>query len=127
MFQCWASTITRYPKHVAKIPQVAHNNIKGFFKNLKSKEYKERGAFMNLAKVSANGQITVPLEIRRKLNIKEGDKIIFLEKPNGEIVLQNSSVFAIRQAQSKLSDIQLSEDEILQDIMGIRYSGEKQL
>lgn len=82
---------------------------------------------MNLAKVSANGQITVPLEIRRKLNIKEGDKIIFLEKPNGEIVLQNSSVFAIRQAQSKLSDIQLSEDEILQDIMGIRYSGEKQL
>lgn len=82
---------------------------------------------MNLAKVSANGQITVPVEIRRKLNIKEGDKIIFLEKPNGEIVLQNSSVFAIRQAQSKLSDIQLSEDEILQDIMGIRYSGEKQL
>lgn len=61
---------------------------------------------------------------RRKLNIKEGDKIIFLEKPNGEIVLQNSSVIAIQQAQSKLDDIQLSEDEILQDVMDIRY-GEK--
>ncbi|MDO9535561.1 MAG: AbrB/MazE/SpoVT family DNA-binding domain-containing protein [Bacillota bacterium] len=81
---------------------------------------------MNLAKVSSNGQITVPVDIRRKLNIKEGDKIIFLEKPNGEIVLQNSSVIAIQQAQSKLDDIQLSEDEILQDIMDIRYSEKKQ-
>ena len=33
---------------------------------------------MNMAKVSANGQVTVPVEIRRKLNLKEGDKIIFL-------------------------------------------------
>lgn len=82
---------------------------------------------MNLAKVSSNGQITVPVEIRRKLNIREGDKIIFLEKPNGEIVLQNSSVIAIRQAQSKLSDIQLSEDEILQDVIDIRFGMEKQL
>lgn len=82
---------------------------------------------MNLAKVSPNGQITVPVEIRRKLNIKEGDKIIFLEKPNGEIVLQNSSVIAIWQAQGKLGDIQLSEDEILQDVMDIRYGKEKQL
>lgn len=82
---------------------------------------------MNLAKVSSNGQITVPVEIRRKLNIKEGDKIIFLEKPNGEIVLQNSSAIAIRQAQGKLGDIQLSEDEILQDVMDIRYGKEKKL
>jgi antitoxin PrlF len=76
---------------------------------------------MNLAKVSSNGQITVPVEIRRKLNIKEGDKIIFLEKPGGEIVLQNSSVFAIRQAQSELNGTKRSEDEILQDVMEIRY------
>lgn len=82
---------------------------------------------MNLAKVSSNGQITVPVEIRRKLNIKEGDKIIFLEKPNGEIVLQNSSAIAIRQAQGKLGDIQLSEDEILQDVMDIRYGKDKKL
>lgn len=56
-----------------------------------------------------------------KLNIKEGDKIIFLEKPNGEIVLQSTSAIAIRQAQSKFGDIQLSENEILQEVMDIRY------
>lgn len=80
---------------------------------------------MNLAKVSSNGQITVPVEIRRKLNIKEGDKIIFLEKSSGEIFLQNSSLFAIKQAQSKLSDIDQSEDEVLQDVMKVRYSKRK--
>lgn len=80
---------------------------------------------MNLAKVSSNGQITVPVEIRRKLKIKEGDKLMFLEKPNGEIVLQNSSLIVIRQAQSKLSDVQISEDEILQEVLDIRYGKEK--
>jgi antitoxin PrlF len=80
-----------------------------------------RNILMNLAKVSPNGQITVPIEIRRKLKIKEGDKIIFLERPSGEIVLQNSSVFALRQAQTKLSGIETSENKLLQDVMDIRY------
>ena len=35
---------------------------------------------MNLAKISANGQITVPVEIRRQLGLKSGDKILFLQK-----------------------------------------------
>jgi hypothetical protein len=42
--------------------------------------------------------------------------------PNGEIALQNSSVIAVRQAQGKLGDLQLSESEILQDVMDIHYS-----
>lgn len=82
---------------------------------------------MNLAKVSPNGQITVPIEIRRKLKIKDGDKVIFLEKTNGEIVLQNSSIIAIREAQSGVGNIQISEDEILQDVMDIRYGKGKEL
>lgn len=32
---------------------------------------------MNLARISANGQITVPVEIRRKLNLRAGDKHFF--------------------------------------------------
>lgn len=81
--------------------------------------------FMDLAKVSSNGQITVPIGVRRKLNIKEGDKIVFWEKANGEIVLQNSSALAICQVQEKLSDIQISEEAILQDVMDIRYGKRK--
>ena len=77
---------------------------------------------MNLARVSSNGQVTVPVEIRRKLNIKEGDKILFFENAKGEIVLQNSSRVAIREAQAALRDVPAPEEEILQDIMELRYS-----
>ena len=40
---------------------------------------------MNLAKISSNGQITVPAEIRRLLGLKSGDKILFLQKQNGSL------------------------------------------
>jgi AbrB family looped-hinge helix DNA binding protein len=82
---------------------------------------------MNLARVSSNGQVTVPVEIRRKLNIKEGDKILFFENAKGEIVLQNSSRVAIREAQAALRDVSSSEEEILQDIMELRYSKKEQI
>ena len=82
---------------------------------------------MNLARVSSNGQVTVPVEIRRKLNIKEGDKILFLENAKGEIVLQNSSRVAIHEAQAALGDVSSSEKEILQDIMELRYSKKEQI
>ena len=55
---------------------------------------------MNRAKISSNGQITVPVEIRRRLGLKAGDKILFLQNKNGEIVLSNASAQAIRKAQA---------------------------
>ncbi|MDR1803614.1 MAG: type II toxin-antitoxin system PrlF family antitoxin [Treponema sp.] len=61
---------------------------------LRYHQYKESQEFlrkdMNLAKVSANGQVTVTVEIRRKLNLKEGDKIVFFERSNGEVVINNA-------------------------------------
>ena len=62
---------------------------------------------MNLAKVFSNGQITVPAEIRRMLNLKEGDKILFLEREDGEIVIDNASVSTkIRTKAGSESDLQ---------------------
>ena len=58
---------------------------------------------MNLAKISANGQITVPVEIRRRLGLKPGDKILFLQNQDGEIVLSNASAAAVRKAQLAFS------------------------
>ena len=60
---------------------------------------------MNLAKISSNGQITVPVEIRRQLGLKSGDKILFLQKPDGEIVISNASAQAIRKAQAAFSGV----------------------
>ena len=75
---------------------------------------------MNIAKISSTGQLTLPVEIRRKLAIKDGDKIMFFEK-NGEIILSNSSLLAIREAQAALVDIDVSEDDALLDVMELRY------
>ncbi len=55
---------------------------------------------MELAKVSANGQITVPVEIRRQLGLHSGDKILFYQNNEGDIVLKNASISAIREAQT---------------------------
>jgi len=76
---------------------------------------------MNLARVSANGQITVPVEIRRALKLKEGDKVLFLQKENGEIIVNNTSLVAIGEAQQAVAGSAYSEDEILADVMKLRY------
>ena len=76
---------------------------------------------MNLAKVSANGQITVPVEIRRALRLREGDKVLFYQKENGEITVNNTSLIAIAEAQESVAGSNYSEDEILTDVMQLRY------
>ncbi len=55
---------------------------------------------MELAKVTTRGQITIPKEMRKKLNLKEGDKVVFIEE-NGKIIIENSAVFALRQIQNE--------------------------
>ena len=86
---------------------------------------------MNLAKVSANGQVTVPVEIRRKLDLKEGDKILFYERRDGEIVINNASATAIIKAQKAFNgaarDFGISSEEEVQYLVDeVRY-GEKHI
>ncbi len=56
---------------------------------------------MNLAKISANGQLTLPVEIRRLLGVEAGDKVLFYEKENGEIVVSSASAQNVRKAQNE--------------------------
>jgi antitoxin PrlF len=53
---------------------------------------------MELAKVTVRGQITIPKEIRKKLNIKDGDKVVFLEE-DGKVIMENSAMLALREVQ----------------------------
>ena len=54
---------------------------------------------VNLAKLTAAGQITVPVEVRQILNLKTGDKILFIQNEKGEVVINNASVDAVRKVQ----------------------------
>ena len=84
---------------------------------------------MNLAKISANGQITVPVEIRRLLGLKSGDKILVLQKRDGEIVISNASSKAIRKAQAAFAgaaeDMGVSDEDDVQALVDeMRYGKE---
>ena len=57
---------------------------------------------MELAKLSTNGQVTIPIEIRKKLGLKGGDKVLFLER-DGEIVISNASATALVKAQQSFA------------------------
>jgi len=53
---------------------------------------------MELAKITLRGQITIPASIRKRLGVKDGDKVIFMEE-NGRIVVENAAMIALRNAQ----------------------------
>ena len=81
---------------------------------------------MNLAKISANGQITVPAEIRRLLGLKSGDKILFFQTPSGEVVINNASAQAIYKAQKAFEGVAeqmgvYNEDDIQALVDEVRY------
>jgi AbrB family looped-hinge helix DNA binding protein len=44
---------------------------------------------VELVKVTSKGQITIPRDIRQKLSLETGDKILFFEE-NGRYFFQNS-------------------------------------
>lgn len=80
--------------------------------------------------ISANGQITVPVEIRRLLGLKSGDKILFFQKQDGEIVVSNASSKVIRKAQSAFAGAAetmgvTSEDDIQALVDEVRYGKER--
>ncbi len=54
---------------------------------------------MELAKVTTKGQITIPKPIRELLDLKEGSKILFIQKGK-DIVIQNSAMLALEKIQS---------------------------
>lgn len=60
------------------------------------------GRKMDLAKVTSKGQVTIPIDIRKKLGLKNGDKVLFVEEA-GRIYMINSSMDAFREAQMEFA------------------------
>ena len=49
---------------------------------------------MDIARLTSKGQLTIPRDIREKLRLKQGDKVLFMEE-HGRIYLMNSSLSAL--------------------------------
>ena len=59
---------------------------------------------MELAKVTAHGQITIPVAIRNLLSIKDGDKVLFVRQGNS-IVMMNATIQALDEVQDAMRGV----------------------
>ena len=71
---------------------------------------------MELARLSSKGQITIPKEIREKLHLKQGDKVLFFEEGE-KVVVANASRVALKEMQKSMKSVSkeagISENEVL--------------
>jgi AbrB family looped-hinge helix DNA binding protein len=74
---------------------------------------------MEVAKITRQGQVTIPLKIRDRLNLKAGDKLFFLEEGNGRFFLENPSLSAFTRMQDEMcgaaKDAGFNTEQELQD------------
>ena len=84
---------------------------------------------MELAKVTSQGQITIPVDIRNYLNIKNGDKVVLI-KDKGRIVMANSTMLALKEVQDAFSGVAErmgleSEDDVV-DLVKAHRKGKRE-
>ena len=75
---------------------------------------------MEVEKISGKGQITIPITVRNRLNLKAGDKIVILEE-NGRFYFENSAMLAFKRAEETFAGeaekAGFSTEEEMQDYM----------
>jgi len=57
---------------------------------------------MDVATVTSSGRITIPSDIRIKMELKTGDKVFFFEE-DGRYFLQNSAAITLKRLQESMS------------------------
>ncbi|MDY6367101.1 MAG: AbrB/MazE/SpoVT family DNA-binding domain-containing protein [Clostridia bacterium] len=80
---------------------------------------------LEVTKISSKGQITVPIELRKKLNLSTGGKLAFIEGEDGRIYVVNSSMLALRTAQASFKGVAKTvginnENELLEIIKTVK-------
>ena len=55
---------------------------------------------IEVSKISSKGQVTIPLELRKKLHLTEGCNVAFITDQNDRVYLANSSILALKDVQS---------------------------
>ena len=73
---------------------------------------------LEVTKMSVKGQITIPIEFRKRLGLIEGSKVAFVDGEDGRVYIVNSSMLALRNIQQDFEGEAekagiLSEDDIL--------------
>jgi AbrB family looped-hinge helix DNA binding protein len=84
---------------------------------------------MEVARVTSKGQVTIPRDIRVKMDLKKGDKILFFEE-NGKYFFQNSNSVVLSDFQKSMKGAAeeagfKSPDDVTKYIKQLRKSNKK--
>lgn len=60
---------------------------------------------IDVSRISSKGQVTIPVEIRKTLNLKEGSKVAFITDENNRVYIVNSALLALKDAQVAFSGV----------------------
>ena len=60
---------------------------------------------LEVTKISSKGQITIPIELRKKLNLVAGGKLAFIDGEDGRVYVVNSSMLAFETAQKSFDGV----------------------
>ena len=85
---------------------------------------------MELAKVTTKGQVTIPKSIRELLELKEGSKILFIQKGN-DVIIKNSAMIALENIQNEFDGEAKrlgleTEDDVVEMIKKYRKNKKKE-
>ncbi len=84
--------------------------------------------FIDNAKVMANGQVTIPKDIREILGVSSGDRITFVVE-NGSVRVVNSTIYAMQMLQAQMdgeaetADI-TSDEDVMNLVKEVRAESE---
>lgn len=76
--------------------------------------------------ISSKGQVTVPLSFRKKLNLKEGSKVAFIDGEDGRVYVLNASSAVLAVIMNSFSNLAnatgiRSEEEADEMVYQIRH------
>lgn len=54
---------------------------------------------LEVSKISSKGQVTIPVEMRKLLQLSEGSKVAFITDETGKVYIVNSSLLALKEVQ----------------------------
>ena len=80
---------------------------------------------MEVAKITSKGQITIPIDVRRNMKLKDGDKVIFIND-GGRYYVENAALVAINRIQEAFAGEAeriglVDEDDVLAMVKDIRH------
>lgn len=79
---------------------------------------------MEVSRMTSKGQVTIPKSIRDQLNLKEGDKVAFIEDENGNFIITKASTIAFNHLADKIAreveEKGITEEELLETLKEVR-------